>query len=501
MSSSKASFEFHASPHGKRVGTWTVRGKGLDLTFVVVPKPWRIRSVSVVLNPARPTTVIVSETERVRVFGEEPLLSLVRDHCRAASAAEAQDLFQVGSIELNRAFSVEETDVVPPSALLTAFFGLVVRARAHEDERLMTVSRTTGCDGDAALADAFLREVANAMRDVGPLYREIVETAPTVRGRIVTNELVRRRASGAVALTCRYDELSLDVGFFRGIVMALELVARRPPPAPLDEFWRRLRVASRAVQLRYALGQVRTTTIAQAMPLLQPDRVPATHTSWRRSVLLARAVLEESALRQPSGDDERIRTVSLQIPSDRLWERILITSLETSPDFGRVVDGNTSIAGQLFHTPPPWLGLGLASRRPDIFVQRAVGPDWLCVDAKYKLGHSTPSDEDLAQLFLYSHHTRVRSSGESPSDFVLAYPCSGAPILRGPFRRGDRSPGVRLWVVAAPFPEPDDLVGGKRWDDIRSRIATSFLLRPRTAVAAPLPQTGAIGNAHGRSAG
>lgn len=472
MSSDTLGFDLRTSPSGRWMGTWATRGPRGSFSLCVLPKPWNVVSPLHNFRPNTHNSLAVSELQSTLVFGPGDEIQGLASRMRASSTTDAYGLFTIGNV---RSVEPQQVDTATHSSpdMFAAFFALVANSRALEDDELASLEEDAPTAKDGMLALAFVREVERVHRHLAPLYREIVEFTPAVRGRIETQGLVQRKASGTTGLQCRYDELLLDAGFYRGVATALEVVVRELPEPPFDALSRRLRIPARAAHLRKRLAPIRTAPLRQATELLNDSLIPRTHAAWRHAARLGRAVLRrESFRRHPAHQDQAMRTVSLRIPSDRLWERLLLTALEDNAAFDVVLDGNQAGSLTGIAVPPPWSGLG-QSRRPDILTRRRgdIGlQDWLCVDAKYKQLDGTPSAGDLDQMFLYSHHAHVSRDERGPTDFVLAYPGAAARET-GPFRRGDGASDIRLWIVEAPFPSPSDLENPVSWRDAVARIA------------------------------
>jgi 5-methylcytosine-specific restriction endonuclease McrBC regulatory subunit McrC len=265
---------------------------------------------------------------------------------------------------------------------------------------------TTGMDFHACIARLFLHEIEKVSRlHLRKDYTPVVSLEPTIRGRIITNQLYRR-LNRLPHVPQRHRLRTFDTSY--NIVLALAL----------DKTPMLLAAASQADQTLLARQRDLWAHIRRDID----DPISAvTETQWacppgyRAALQLARLILIGAALDPESGVGGQAFTLSL----DSIWERSLRRMVEnasiskdwiSSPDSARTRQWDDSSAR--------WLTADIMAERDD---QR-----WI-LDAKYKRLFGKESRADRFQMCAYAvafDADRVTllyptAGGQSPNERVL----------------------------------------------------------------------------------
>lgn len=306
---------------------------------------------------------------------------------------------------------------------------------------------------------AFVEAVEAERHDIRRGYVAVAQPLTAVRGRILTEGLVRHVATKTMTLLCAFDELTEATPLFRVLLTALRCVAAAGTPAsPFDKMQGFSQVSLRAVALTHQLAGIRPFAVAEAARCARTIRLNRATRRWQEALDLATFILREQELLPGAASGKRSAAFSLKIVTPTFWERILEEALHDPKQDLQVVRRETC---------KPWSGLGFHSR-PDLLVQSA---DQLwCIDAKYKpLVNDKPSKADQYQMFAYSHLARVDNHAAPPDACFLAYPdqpCRPAQPPRSYPRNASAEEGtdaLALHILRVPFPSQAQVADCGAW--------------------------------------
>ena len=230
------------------------------------------------------------------------------------------------------------------------------------------------------LAELVLRSIdATTRRGLLCGYHEIEDRVPVLRGRLLVGQLATRPWDRLPA-PCRFDEFSADVVENRLLRAAVEQLLRLPRVSPA--------VRRAALALVNRFDEVGPS----ADPLHEADQIVFTRVNehYRRSIRLARLVLEGSAINDQQGT---VKASSFLVDMNEAFETWVATEVEER-------------LGALF-TVMPQASVALSRRprvpmRPDL-VLSAGDKTVLVADTKYKLtGTGLARNADYYQLLAYA---------------------------------------------------------------------------------------------------
>lgn len=265
-----------------------------------------------------------------------------------------------------------------PIRRLLLLLGYAYDLKAWRDE---TVEVAEDTDLLPAVATAFARQAERAVEQ-GLLqgYRVTEESAPVLRGRIRTDEQLRRRFGLPVPLEIRYDDYTVDIPENRILRTASERLLRMP----------RLPGPSRQSLLRL----VRSMADVQPLPRgsqLPPWQATRLNSRYQPALRLGELVLKGGSIEHERG---RVAVDGFMLDMAVVFEQFVTVALREAlaPEGGRVL-------GQ------PRYHLDEERRitlKPDVVWQWPDGRPRAVVDAKYKA--EKPSgypNADVYQMLAY----------------------------------------------------------------------------------------------------
>jgi 5-methylcytosine-specific restriction enzyme subunit McrC len=245
-----------------------------------------------------------------------------------------------------------------------------------------------------AVASAFLQHVRTALaRGVLQGYRTSQESLATVRGRILFDEQIRRRAGLSLPIEVRYDDYTVDIPENRLVLAALDRL-------------RRVGVSSDAV--RRGLREQETALVDVA--LLQAELLRNIHISFNRlnqryapAIYLARLILDSTSIEHGSG---QAPGCAFLVRMPRVFEDFVVHALRQA--LGR--HGHHLVQGATGRQ----LTLGAEGEcrlEPDISWWDGPACRFIA-DVKYKSAPDIRSAEagDLYQLLAYATSANVPSA-------------------------------------------------------------------------------------------
>ena len=472
MSANRHLFELRAAPHGQRIGLFLARDGQNSLALVVHPKPWatggRRKSADFDTSGALSLQLCENEAATVRCGQSEArFLERVIERLALESAPPREQTAPLNGLLSLRRLHPSMDARYPRSRTPTAEdIAVLLQLAALGHPRTLESDSGDASKGDQATptpADAggvddllllaqwsLVREIEARVREVRRSYVSVTEPLAVVRGRITSRGWGIHVATEQPSLECAHDHFTSARPLFRVLVTAVELVASGVlfnkiglAHAGLFSLLRQ-----RASRLRMHLTGIPAYSIGQASSEVGRVRLSRVDRTWARPLALARMVLqrEPPSLSAPSG--KAVSALLWSIPTDKLWQDILIQALGTDPRL-EIQDGNTGAAGPV----RPWGDLGSA-KRPDLLV--CAGSTRLVADAKYK-SNGTLSAQDQHQIFTYSHLAQV--NGQPPTACMVLRP--RVPPLGSSrvstHHRGGEDGAFPLYIVDLDFPGRADL--------------------------------------------
>lgn len=277
-------------------------------------------------------------------------------------------------------------------------------------------------------AEAVLYQRSEFRRNSGPLM--------AVRGKILVNNLVDRKAYRRQAIACEYTELNTDTTLWKTIRAAV-----RQCLTELGTSTYRSRAArERALRTDAHLSSVSVTSpisILQNAPLAHFELPPG---SPQRAYEAARALLSQ-ATGFGTTPGQHASAVSINIATSSLWEEVLRRRFISA---GYTVESRVSKLRLFENTLMP--------KRPDIELRNSSG-EKIVVDAKYKIIHDLApgrmSMSDQYQMYAYA------TQRESPTIFIHVGESGCEWTNTSASGTGGSYP---VGVASLPFPSPESLL-------------------------------------------
>ena len=276
---------------------------------------------------------------------------------------------------------------IAPKVPLTNLFYMLTYAYDLPLFRDEVAPLAVGDDLFEFLVEMFIRQVGGLARQgIHRGYREAEENAPTLRGRLLLGEHLRRNAIQPVWFAQRFDDFTADLLENRILKAALwqlnGAVYERP------ELRRRVR---RTLSAFSDVTLVDARTAARA-----PMVYTRLNARYRTPINLAQLFLRYLSLEGHAGGAP---FMAYLLPMAEVFERFvaryLAQQFATHPRIS--VRTQESI----------WLDEALREKgRLDILL-RWAGRPVLIVDTKYKTFDGAPAEDDRNQMFMYGHALRV----------------------------------------------------------------------------------------------
>jgi len=466
------SITLHASPSQRRCGI-AVRAKGdLQLTAVVLPKPWRsgaaIRSnsaLAVAWTGSR-LCLTLHEGDRIRI-------DFAPDDARAADRREVAGGLVSPALASADPSSEQEIPLFAFSAPVSAVETISPRESVDVDAvvDLFRLCELAGVDpiaqsaGDlgalpvkdawllAYLQARFVQCTSNALRQARRGYVERRERLSTIRGRPRGDSLAVALATGEAVVECDFEEFEYSTPLLRTIAACLDSVIRTQPSGSAAL---RARIESNcrdAASLRIQLAEVRSFESAAALLFARRHRLSRLERPWAQAFCLAPAVLRRSAL---LGQSDALSALSADLVGAENAQDSLRIELDTALVWEQLLRGSAQRIGVLHSASceSPWDGL-VGQPKPDIAFEwpRTADAEPIILDAKYKLFDGRPKPEDAYQMFAYSHLADL--GGREARRLFLGYVAARHGATPRTHRRLPRySRGDRL-LGLLPLPWPD----------------------------------------------
>jgi len=470
----------HASPSQRRCGI-VVRAKGeLQLTAVVLPKPWRSRarlgsnSVHAATWTGSRLCLTLHEGDRIRI-------AFPSDDARAADRREVVEGL-VSQIPAQAAASSEQEQPLFAFSTPTAGVDTISSRESVDVDAIVDLFRLcelSGVDpiarsaGDlgalpveaawllAYLQTRFNQGTADALRHARRGYVERRERLSTMRGRLRGESLAVALATGEAVVECDFEEFEYSTPLLRTIAACLDAVIRTQPSGS-DALRARMEKNRRdAASLRIQLAEVRSFEPAGALLFARRHRLSRLERPWVQAFSLAPAILRRNAL---LGQPDAITALSADIAGAESAKDSLRIELDTAVIWEKLLRDSAQRIGALQQASceSPWDGC-VDQPRPDIAFEwpRTDAAEPIILDAKYKFFDGKPTPEDAYQMFAYSHLTKL--DGREARRLFLGYVDAGAnAIARGYLRlprysRDDKLLGLLPlpWPARSELSEPE----------------------------------------------
>jgi hypothetical protein len=474
------SITLHASPSQRRCGI-AVRAKGdLQLTAVILPKPWR-SGAAVSSNSALAVAwtesrlcLTLHEGDRVRIdFApddaraadrREVAEGLVSPAAAPADPSSGQDIpLFVFSAPISAVETISPRESVDVDAIVDLF-------RLCELAGVDPIAQSSGDLGAlpvnddwllAYLQNRFIQSTLSALRQARRGYVERRERLSTIRGRPLGGSLAIALATGEAVVECDFEEFEYATPLLRTIAACLDSVTRTKPSGS-DALRARMDKNRRdAASLRIQLAEVRSFEPAGALLFARRHRLSRLERPWVQAFSLAPAILRRNAL---LGQPDAITALSADIAGAESAKDSLRIELDTAVIWEKLLRDSAQRIGVLQQASceSPWDGC-VDQPRPDIAFEwpRTDAAEPIILDAKYKFFDGKPTPEDAYQMFAYSHLTKL--DGREARRLFLGYVDAGAnAIARGYLRlprysRDDKLLGLLPlpWPARSELSEPE----------------------------------------------
>lgn len=276
-----------------------------------------------------------------------------------------------------------------------------------------------------------LAEVQVARRR--PEFIPVAEPLGAVRGRLIVNELIKRKANRRLPVWCEFDDLEGNTQIWQAIRLA---VGRCSQTVKSDD-----RLVELALEIDARLNDVSIGSVAEIV------RRPLRNTARMRNrgllgvFRMALAILNDNVLLAELADDESDGMVfTFKIATSELWEDLVADAVDLTRNY-RV---NRSPERRVLFD-------GGERKNVDIHVEHrdAPGNPVLLIDGKYKKAIQRVTRASMAdqyQIYAYANLWEVPA--------VLAYPFSGdsKPCVHMTEAAANR--GSQAGVMNLPFPQP-----------------------------------------------
>ncbi|MFI7582045.1 5-methylcytosine restriction system specificity protein McrC [Kocuria kalidii] len=449
---------FKVSSTGNGIGVAVIRtAAGKELILRVHPKPWRPPDAS------PPAVVRVMPTDDRTVVTVYELDTVeVPDHI--ADTLTAHQEITLGEAEgpandRDEGTSPLLTEVTPPRSpgappripdqdgpetdlqdqAMWKLVGAMDQLTLQDSTDLPAVLASAIATRQPGLRQVFLEEFTKlaekSIRYQQPEFRRNAGPLMAVRGRILVNDLVERKARRQQAISCEYTELTTDTLLWQTIRAALRQCLTELP----DTTSRSRTARERALRADAHLSTVTATSpygVLQEAPLTHeqlPSGVP------QRAYRAARALLTQATgFGTTSGHNGA--ALSIKITTSHLWEEILRRRFQSA---GYSVETAAPQLRIFQDTPMP--------KRPDIELRDPTGA-LVVIDAKYKtlraLEPGKMSMSDQYQMYAYATQREAPTLFIHVGDPGCTWTRTSAPTASGRW--------YPTGVASLPFPSPQE---------------------------------------------
>jgi 5-methylcytosine-specific restriction endonuclease McrBC regulatory subunit McrC len=489
---------FRVSPNGNGCGIALVgvpedSGSGFFIKFDVLPKFWSSTGTITVdldeLSRLAPTSghlfsIVVHELQVLRILSANPkLLQKVTNSLLGASFEPLDDesetqgtvlesmskevsLFQEISIRDLKA--EEEAPALPSLGSPSVFWEIVLNAgrsrdliRTPDSESIELSNYNSPLsrllfDDIPALRDlvrrTFLDEALYLAARRKPLFKAKTEALTAVRGRMTVAGLVSRKSTLASSIECQFDELELDLPWYRLVQAANRIVAGSSIAFDTD-------FAEKVAAISHRLRDLQVTSPSQVMRSLSGQTVPRNLKHFRNSFTLAKyIVLDQSPL--GTGDlESRVPEgllAAIRIPTALLFEEMLRGRKVAS---GKILHRHGVKNLRIFDGD-----LMASVKQPDLSLMAEDGTISTVVDAKYK-----PAPNSFASMPMSDQYQQYAYSSSSGLDSVFIYVSSHHTATSSTIVVNRANTNIRVAIESVSFPCTSDLDSWWEAEQFKSR--------------------------------
>ncbi|MFJ2144484.1 hypothetical protein CQ012_03085 [Arthrobacter sp. MYb214] len=266
-----------------------------------------------------------------------------------------------------------------------------------------------------------------------PEFIPVSEPLAAVRGRLMINELVKRKANRRLPIWCTFDDLDGDTQIWQAIRLAVEQCSQEVNGDDL--------LVDLALEIDARLNDVSIGSVAEIVRRPLRDAARQRNRGLLAVYRLALAVLNDHvSLAEPTHEDADGVVFTFKIATSEIWEDLVARAVDTTRKY-RV---NRSPGNKvLFH--------GGVSKNVDIHIDYADTPGCsvLLIDGKYKKSKkfvTSASMADQYQIYAYANLWNAPA--------VLAYPSTGDSSPRVCMTSAIANRGGRVGAMNLPFPKP-----------------------------------------------
>lgn len=294
----------------------------------------------------------------------------------------------------------------------------------------------------------FLAQAEEAVRQRKPVFLQTEEELSFIRGRMVTQGLIKRKIYHRMPVLCEYDSLTADNHIWQVIRAAVQVTGQIENE--------HLQVHSLEIDAHLRDVGIRTSAslLAERLSSTELSRIGA---NLRNTYLLARSILAKQlgvGVEEPSHAGGVI--ANLKVVSSDLWEKIVARLLEeelgSKPEEQAQLDLYYKDNGTVAAT----------AKKPDLIVKE--NDKTVVLDAKYKF-----RKQNISEAFMSDQYQLTTYAYRMSADAFLAYPHKPGqkPLENEPFylpKPGSPATGelesaqlsYRIGVLSLPFPEPGE---------------------------------------------
>jgi 5-methylcytosine-specific restriction endonuclease McrBC regulatory subunit McrC len=489
---------FRVSPNGNGCGIALVgvpedSGSGFFIKIDVLPKFWSSTgNITVDLDElcrVTPTSghlfsIVVHELQVLRILSTNPkLLQKVATSLLGASFEPLEDesetqgtvlesasrevtLFQeISSRDLK---AEDEAPGLPSLGSPSVFWEIVLNAgrsrdliRTPDSESIELSNYNSPLsrllfDDIPALRDlvirSFLDEALYLAARRKPLFKSKTEALPAVRGRMTVAGLVSRKSTLAASIECQFDELELDLPWYRLVQAANRIVAGSSIALDTEP-------AEKTAAISHRLRDLQVSSASQVMRSLSGQTLPRNLAHFRNSFTLAKyIILDKSPL--GTGDlESRVPDgllAAIRIPTALLFEEMLRDRKMAS---GKILRRHGVNNLRIFEGE-----LRASVKQPDLSLMGEDGTISTVVDAKYK---SAPNS--FASMPMSDQYQQYAYSSSAGLDSIFIYISSKHTATSSTIVVNRANTDISVAIESVSFPCSSDL---DRWWDaqpIKSR--------------------------------
>lgn len=284
-----------------------------------------------------------------------------------------------------------------------------------------------------AFMKLFLRLAELQVARRKPEFVSVAESLGSIRGRLLVNELVKRKATRRLPVWCEFDALDANNLVWQAIRHAVGRCSQEISGAG--------KFVDLALEIDARLSDVTIGSMSEIVRSPMQDRTRQGNQALLAVYRMALAILTDQALiARPAPEEADGAVFTFKIATSGVWERLVSLAVDSTRNY-RVI--NSPRLKQLFEEGTP--------KEVDIHVANcdAPGHSVLLIDGKYKKAANSVTNASMGdqyQIYAYANLWNAPA--------VLAYPLTGdsAPSVRMTTAFENR--GSQVGAIRLPFPKP-----------------------------------------------